>query len=61
MGQKHEVKKKKKRRHNVAGGWYALGSAQRCHRLGSEKWHFSGKMVGFLKSDKENAVIRGKI
>ena len=28
-----------------------LGSAQCCHRLGSEKWHFSGKRVGFLKSD----------
>ena len=42
-----------------------MGSSQRCHRLGSEKWHFSGKRVGFLKSDKKkkkkNAVIRGKI
>ena len=39
-----------------------LGSAQHCHRLGSEKWHFSGKRVGFLKSDKKkNVVIRGKI
>ena len=25
-----------------------LGSAQRCHRLGSEKWHFSGKRVSNL-------------
>ena len=49
MGQKHEVKKK--RGHNAAGGWYALGSAQCCRRLGSEKWHFNGKRVGFVKSD----------
>ena len=34
------------------GTFFKLGSAQRCHRLGSEKWHFSGKRVGFLKSDK---------
>ena len=34
---------------------------QRCHRLGSEKWHFPEKRVGFLKSDnKKNAVIRDK-
>ena len=38
-----------------------MGSAQRCHRLGSEKRHFSGKRVGILKSDRKNAVIRGKI
>ena len=37
------------------------GSAQRCHRLGSEKWFFSGKRVGFHNIDKKNAVIRGKI
>ena len=35
------------------GYFFKLGSAQRCHRLGSEKWHFSGKRIGFLKSDKE--------
>ena len=22
---------------------FKLGNAQRCHHLGSEKWHFSGK------------------
>ena len=41
--------------------FFKLGSAQCCHRLGSEKRHFSGKRVGFLKSDRKNAVIRGKI
>ena len=42
--------------------FFKLGSAQRCHLLGSEKRPFSGKRVGFLKSDrKKNAVIRGKI
>ena len=38
--------------------FFKLGSAQRCNRLGSEKWHFSGKRVGFLKT---NAMIRCKI
>ena len=41
--------------------FFKLGSAQRCHLLGSEKRRFSGKRVGFLKSDRKNAVIRGKI
>ena len=43
------------------GTFFKLGSAQRCHRLGSEKQHFSRKRVGFLKSDRKNAVIMGKI
>ena len=34
------------------GTFFKLGSAQHCHRLGSEKQHFSGKRVGFLKYDK---------
>ena len=41
--------------------FFKLGSAQRCHLLGSEKRRFSGKQLGFLKSDRKNAVIRGKI
>ena len=41
--------------------FFKLGSAQPCHRLGSEKQHFSGKRVGFLKFDRKNAVIRSKI
>ena len=36
------------------------GSAQRCHRLGSEKLYFSGKMVGFQLNSDKNDVIRGK-
>ena len=27
--------------------FFKLGSAQRCHCLGSEKWHFSGKKDRF--------------
>ena len=38
---------KKKRRERVL--FFQAG----CHRLGSEKWQFSGKRIGFLKSDKE--------
>ena len=38
--------------------FFKLGSAQRCHHLGSEKWHFSGKRVGFLKSDKLGVKIQ---
>ena len=46
----YQKKKKHKKKHDEKG------------YLGSEKWHFSGKREGFLKSDKkETAVIRGKI
>ena len=43
------------------GTFFSSWAVQRCHRLGSGKRHFSGKRVGFLKSDRKNAVIRGKI
>ena len=33
------------------GTFFKLDGAKHCHRLGSEKWHFSGKRVGLLKSD----------
>ena len=45
-------KKNKKIKTTRKDTFFKLGSAQRCHRLGSEKWHFSWKRVGFLKSDK---------
>ena len=42
--------------------FFKLGSAQRCHRLGSEIWHFSGvgKGVGFLKPDKKKKKKKKK-
>ena len=41
------------------GTFFKLGSAERCYSLGSEKWHFSGKRVGFLKSDKKKTLWLG--
>ena len=54
------------KQHTDEKGYFSSSWAlrrQRCHRSGSDKWHFSGKRVGFLKSvkKKKNAVIRGKI
>ena len=42
------------------GTFFKLGSAQRCHRLGSEKLNFSGKRVGLQHTSDTIAVIRGK-
>ena len=44
--------RKKKKKNMREGTFFKLGSVQRCHRLGSEKWPFSEKRVSFLKSDK---------
>ena len=46
-------------KHTRNGKFFKLVSAQRCHRLGSEKLYLCGKMVDLYNSDK-NEVIRGK-
>ena len=34
------------------GYFFSSWAVRSAYCLGSEKWHFSGKRVGFLKSDK---------